>query len=44
MFILDTDHLTIVQRQTEPAYTNLSDLRQVSGLEVENWSESLYFL
>jgi tRNA(fMet)-specific endonuclease VapC len=24
MFILDTDHLTIIQRRTEPAYSNLN--------------------
>lgn len=32
MFILDTDHLTIIQRQSEPAFSHLSArLREIPG-------------
>jgi hypothetical protein len=35
MVILDTDHLTVIQRQTEPAYSHLRlRLRQAASDEV----------
>jgi hypothetical protein len=42
MIILDTDHLTVIQRQSEPAYSILRDrLRDTAkatsrGVEAEN--------
>jgi hypothetical protein len=35
MLILDTDHLTIIQRQSEPAYSRLATrLREFSSSEI----------
>ncbi len=48
MILLDTDHISIIQRRTQPALgrleerlllsRNLVDFRKVPGLDVEDWT------